>query len=615
MDRNRRAGRAPIATPARVTAVCALATLFLVTTSGCRHRPPSTSADEPPPPLAAEGVLGERALVVHADPASESLARSLARHLSVLPLRIVEPGDVTDPEESEADMSSVEDWQARAWERRIPYILVVGSAPEDDGAGDGVERPGGPAVRLLPARDGGDLLSWRVDVGPSPGAAVVGLRGRIRDDFGLEEVRPDGHPTSWMVCPSEILEGLRISVLLSPRASSLASIREQLDTFPLDPALIELEGAAMLLAGEESEGKKRLRKAQAYHPHGGSELPRLARMAGRAGMDAQQRRLLGWAVEVWPTRLDLALTLAGVLDGGELESEAADVLLASAARVRPLEPDAIDLPEGGVERPPLRVRVGRRADLRYGLGWLLHRTERPTLALEAYSMARRLYEVVDEPENAATCANNSGVILIEMGRPLAAIPSLRKALSARVMAGEDLPAANTLYNLGAAYQELGRHDEALDALARAAAGYGSVGEFQDRYDTLLEMIVIRGEMASPEGVEVAFEEVIGEIGERDDSRALRARALDAVGVARARVDRFDESLAALEEALSVWIELGDRLHEGQTRYNMAIPHLGRGDLAGALAALEQARSIAIELGDTESVVEIDRQMEQVEQMR
>jgi hypothetical protein len=48
---------------------------------------------------------------------------------------------------------------------------------------------------------------------------------------------------------------------------------------------------------------------------------------------------------------------------------------------------------------------------------------------------------------------------------------------------------------------------------------------------------------------------------------------------------------------------------------MAIPLLGRGDLEGALAALAEARLIAVELGDAESVVAIDRQMEQIEQMR
>lgn len=618
MDRSRRPTRSRISLRVHLPAAIALVAALAGAGGGCRHRHPVPSAVEQPSPLAVEGIPGERALVVHANPESRALARALARHLSVLPLRIVEPSDLHNGQDEGHDLAP-STWQTRAWERRIPFVLVVDAAPLDQAAEGGEASPAGeepgPRVRLLPARGDDELLAWRVEEEPSPGAAVVRLRGRIRDDFGLPETRPDGHPTSWMVCPADTLEGLRIAVLLAPIPTTLEAIRAQLEQFPLDPALIELEGVALLSAGEEAEGLQRLRKAQAYHPLGGSELPRLARMAGRAGLDEQRQRLLGWAVEVWPGRLDLALTLAGVLDGEERHDEATAVLLDASSRVVPLDPDALQLPEAGVTRPPGLARVGRRADLRYSLGWLLHRTERPDVALEAYAMARRLYEAVDEPENAATCANNSGVILIEIGRPLAAIPALRRALSARQMAGQALPAANTLYNLGAAYQELGRHEEALDAMGRAADGYGEQGEFDDRYDTLLEMIVIRGEMASSEGVEEAYRESVSELDGREDSEGLRARALDAVGVARARVDRFDDSLAALDEALAVWIGLGDRLHEGQTRYNMAIPHLGRGDIAGALSALAEARAIAVELGDTESVVEIDRQLEQVEQMQ
>jgi hypothetical protein len=74
-------------------------------------------------------------------------------------------------------------------------------------------------------------------------------------------------------------------------------------------------------------------------------------------------------------------------------------------------------------------------------------------------------------------------------------------------------------------------------------------------------------------------------------------------------------MEALEQALQAWVERGDRLHEGQTRYNMTIPHLARGEIDLALQCLAQARVIAEELGDAESIVDIDVQMEQIDELR
>jgi tetratricopeptide (TPR) repeat protein len=588
----------------RWQALALVAALLLV--GGCGHRRVA-SRMVPPPPLAARGLEGQRALVVPADEGSAAFARSLARHLSVLPLRVLESVDLAaaGPDDLPADPLA---WQARAWSRRIPFVLLAQATV----AGQADDRA---SVQLLPAREGEPLLTWKATEGERDGRDVVELRGAIHADFGLEDQRPDGHPSRWMVCPPDELDSLRVAVLMEPGPSTVAAIQLRSQAYPLDPALIELEGIARRLSGEEEEGRLLLRRAQAFHPSGSSELPRLARLAARTGMLERQLTLLRWAVEIWPDRLDLSLALAAVLDEEGEPAVAAEVLLDASSRVDALDPDALDLPDDDLLTAPALARIARRADLRYSLGWLLHQTERRDAALGSYALSRRLYEAVAEPGNAGTCANNTGVLLIEVGRPLAAVPPLRQALSARMLDGISLEASNTLYNLGAAYQELGRFDESADALRRAADGYGQVGAAEDRFDTLLELVVVTAELGRPDDVETAFEHVAGEAAVGEGAAAAQARALDAVGVARARVDRFDESMAALNEALASWVTLGDRLHEGQTRYNMAIPLLGRGDLEGALAALAEARLIAVELGDAESVVAIDRQMEQIEQMR
>ena len=592
----------------RPVALGILLSLFVV--SGCRHhRPPPVPAL--PGPLELDEVRGVRALVVPADEGAVPFARSVARHLSVLPMRVLGPVDVGEAIRDDVDPDP-RTWQDRAWERRIPLVLVADPGGEGPG-GEGADDPA--SVALLPADGGDELLRWEArDVG-SRAAAVVELRGSIRADFGLDDQRPDGHPTSWMLCSPDDLHQLRLAALLEPGPATLAAVAESAAEFPLDPALIELEAVVRRWCGEDERGLQLLRRAQAFHPLGRSELPLLARMAAEAGMEQRQLELLRWACELWPSRLDLALGLAAVLDESERSEEAADVLLAAAARITALDPEVLELPDDGVERAVALAVVGERADVRYGLGWLLHLTDHPDEALAAYALSRQLYDAVRERDNAATCANNSGVILIEQGRPLAAIPPLRRALHDRSSGGVTLEASNTLYNLGAAYQEVGRLDDAEAALRRAADGFRDAGALDDQYDTLLEVVVLTGEQGSLDGVEQAYQDALTAAADQPDTEESRARALDAVGVARARVDRFDESLAALAQALDIWIARKDRLHEGQTRYNMAIPHLGRGDMADALAALAEARVIAEELGDTESLLEIDRQMEQIESLK
>ena len=538
---------------------------------------------------------GERVVVVPAEATDAALAAGVARHLSTLPVRVCRPEDFGD------DSAEPGSWCEWAWERRIPHVLVAGRDPE---AGDAI------VAELQPSSPGESTRRWSVAPG-DPG--VVELRAHLRTDLSVPAQRADGHPTTWMICPAAQLDRFRIALLVQPDGQTLASVVEARRTYPLDPALMEIEGVLRLAQGEGDEGRKLLLRAQVANPEGAAELAVLARMAGRAGLDELQIALWRTACELWPGRLDYAVALAELLEEEERIDEAAGVLLSASASLD-TEPD----PEAAADRPDRTTVLAHAAllgDLRYLLGWMLHRQGELDTAVATYASARLLYEAVGEAESVSACRNNMGVALVENNRAVAAIPHLRAALDGRVDDDPTEESANTLYNLGAAYQAVGRVTEADRSWRTAASHYRAVGALQDQFETLLDVVINRGEMGSAEDVELAMELALGAVEENEAYRECRAMALDAVGVARARVDRIDEAKAALDEALEIWIDLGDRLREGQTRYNMAIPYLAAGDVEAALSCLEEARAIALELGDTESVVAIDQQKSQIERMR
>ena len=592
-----------ISTEPRATCAVALfvfsAVALSLLTPGCRHVR-STRAAQLPPLLEAASVRGERLLVHPGDDESVALARDVARHLSTLPVRVC---TVEEHGGSPMPAGDVDAWRDWAWDRRIPYLLVSGRSPEE---------PRGVLVRLVPACAGDEVRQWVIE-SDTARAVPVELRARIRDDLGVGEERPDGHPTTWTTARPEELEALRTAVLVEPDGRTLERVHEALAKHPLDPALVELEGLVRWRQGEDTEGRRLLRRAQSFNPEGSSQLPVLARAAGRAGMTELELGLWALASEIWPGRLDYATAHAECLEAADRTDDAVGILLAASARV-----GAVDVSAAAerADRAVLLARAGLVADARYLLGWLLYLGGDLEDAVASYGDARQIYEALDESGSIAACRNNMGVSLVEMGRAAAAIPHLRAALLARGGREPTPEEANTLYNLGAAYEATGRLYDADEAWRLAAERYHAIGAKNDQFDTWLDIVLNQGEIGARDGVEEAWEQATTLAASTDGADdELRARSLDVVGVARARVDLFEESLEALREALEIWVATGDRLHEGQTRYNMAIPFLGRGDHEQALSTLAEARAIAAELNDTESVVAIDAQMEQIERMK
>ncbi len=583
----------------------ALLVTVVVLQVGCPKIRPPTDAVTRPPALEPLHIAGQRVLVVPGATAPPEMDE-IARHLSVLPWRITVP--------AEYGVEEAQDWETWADERRIPFLLVLSRPADESLPADAADGHVILEAALVSSARGETLHAWTV--GPClPAALPVELRLVLHAEMGLGENRPDGHPTSWITCGVETLERLRVATVVEPGEATRELVRQHGRGCPLDTALVELDGVLTLHLGQEPEGRRFLKRVQAMTPQGPSQLPVLARMAGRSGMEERSLWLAELAAEQWPGRLDMALTLAGLYDELEDFAGAEDVLLGAAAGLDHGEPPS---PEELIARPDrdaLEAQLALTADLRYSLGWAFQRQGKGQAAIASYSEGRDLFELIDEPFSTAACENNLGVAMIEANRPVAAIAPLRRALEIRGQTEATLEEATTTYNLAAAYEALGRGREAAATMQTAASRYAEAGAADAQFDTLMEVIQLHGENESNEDVERVFQRVLLLVEGHEEERRLRARALDSVGVARGRVGRFDESLEALEEALGIWAEIGDRLHEGQSRYNMAIPYLGMHDMEKALDMLEMARTIAEELEDLESVHDIDQQIQQIEKLR
>jgi tetratricopeptide (TPR) repeat protein len=70
-----------------------------------------------------------------------------------------------------------------------------------------------------------------------------------------------------------------------------------------------------------------------------------------------------------------------------------------------------------------------------------------------------------------------------------------------------------------------------------------------------------------------------------------------LGVVYRRQDKWDEAVAALEEAKATFAKLGDRNHEAQTLGNLGGLYADRGERDKAKACLREAADAFAELGD------------------
>jgi tetratricopeptide (TPR) repeat protein/DNA-binding CsgD family transcriptional regulator len=250
-------------------------------------------------------------------------------------------------------------------------------------------------------------------------------------------------------------------------------------------------------------------------------------------------------------------------------------------------------------------------------------TRARSLAEEAVTIARDC----NEPSAEASALRTLAGCLETLSEYEAAMELARRAEAMYRAIGDEIGVANALISVGIIARDLSDHRGALDAFARAleifaahddeprmAAAYnnlgtihqdiGSYAEALDAYLAALRIHEKRGEELSAAIVTSNLAIIYYYLNDIDASYSYStAIALGNIsGIYRIRGD-FDAARAALEEAMSIFLSLGERRYVATTEVKLGSLHDARGDAPSALAHLERAAALAEEVGDMDTLAD------------
>jgi len=566
-------------------------------------------------------LVGQSVLVVGEMDGSEgldfgsasALEAEVIRSLALVPLRLW-------PSQSEPALlallegpgeSRLQRARAAAETRRLPWLLVRGA----------------DHARLETTR-GGDIL-WRTDLqgvsdphGQLARRLVAAMQGLPSADVALPGLLD---PAEVRLAPKERIDALRKVAASGNWASYHQALAEAAATWPADPAVrthVALLAELERILTEDSASSAALsmdglRVARGLNPGGESELLAVALAAegeGNRTVALLVRRLLA---ELHPERLDYLPELADALaEHGESEA-ALQVCRVGLSR---LDRDHVLGLEPGTA-PDTMPTALPFADLAFSMGWHLAQKGAWDLAALNYEDATVVYERMGRQRELSDALNNTGVALVELGRPLVAAIALRRAVTVRENLGASLRLGNSRYNLGRALADGGRLREGRESYLAAAADYEAGGEPLDALEThveLLDLVVRLGSRRALEHDAAALlqrlESWSGDESDDERVREMTATVWYELGQGRLSFEQHQRAIEAFTEAEERWQAMGRRLEEGQTLYSMALPHLALLQFAEAHRALVAALTIAVELVDSTSILAIRSQLVQVEDL-
>ncbi|HCP46270.1 MAG TPA: hypothetical protein DIU15_09520 [Deltaproteobacteria bacterium] len=495
--------------------------------------------------------------------------------------------------------------------RRLPWLLVRG--PDH--------------ARIETTRGGEILWTTQLQDVPDPNGQlarrlVAALRGLRSSDASLPGLLD---PSEVRLAPLERIDALRQMAA----EGSWGPYREQLQraeaTWPADPAI--RTHVALLAHLERSLNQTSalsaplvadsLGVARGMNPDGESELLAVALAAESADnrtVALFARRLL---TELYPERLDYRPELADALaeDGNaEAALQVCRVGLAGVERAQVLQLAPGSTPESLPVALPF-------ADLAFSMGWHLAQKGAWELAALNYEDATIVYERMARQRELSDALNNTGVALVELGRPLLAAVALRSAVSIRTTLGASDRTGNSRYNLGRALTDAGRLREGRESYLAAAEDYAAAGAPLDALETHVELLDLAVRLGNRQALERDAEGLMerlsawqGEGADGERAREMVANVWYQLGHGRLSFEQHQEAIDAFVEAREQWRAMGRRLEEGQALYSLALPHLALMQFGDAHRVLVDALLIAVELADSTSILAIRSQLSQVEDL-
>tara|TARA_Y100001968_G_scaffold330994_1_gene384306 strand:+ start:751 stop:2496 length:1746 start_codon:yes stop_codon:yes gene_type:complete len=513
---------------------------------------------------------------------AEADSTRLRRALSLLPVRSW-PAEVDDAlagviQRGAAPSSALREL---AEQRRLPWLLVRSES----------------GLRLETTRSAEILWQLKLE-GKAALKRVVGRLMRAIEGTAPSREAGPVRVSQTRLAPPEVLASLRLEAVEGSGPDHLKQAQSAVQRWPADPAVRVHE---VLASSPGSPELAALKLAHALNPLGESELLALALLAEQRARDSRALRWRGLLSALYPKRIDYLPALADQL-AAHGDRDAAVALLRSGGAL--VDSGLRKLPSGTA--PHQRPEALPAADLRFYLAWFLAAGGGWELAAHNYLEAEQLYERLGRPVERGDALNNAGVAMVEVGRPLAAMSSLRRAVALREAHRGPERVATSRYNLARAAADAGRHAQALEAYAEAASDYDRAGRLEEGSETLIERLELLARQGKIGPLERAAEGLFQRLG--SEPSELLANLWTELGRGRHLLGAHEAALIAHQRALALWKGLGSRLEEGQSLYLAALPQVALMRLDEAHHSLIAALRIAVELGDSSSMVAIRDQL-------
>jgi tetratricopeptide (TPR) repeat protein len=242
-----------------------------------------------------------------------------------------------------------------------------------------------------------------------------------------------------------------------------------------------------------------------------------------------------------------------------------------------------------LEHAGLKREYGR---LQNNIGNINQRLGRLEEAEAAFERARRTLAEVRDPQGLAEAHVSTGQTYGLQDRFTEAIEHLKTGLELFTVLERPRAVAGTNTLLAALYQRQGRLAQALERLSRARQMFADLGLEVDAAQSQLEEVRVRNELNLIEETEQMASAIVPVFEQRGMIHDL-AEALTELGTARAKLGRFDQARATLEDARQTWLSYGNESQAALVEVSIVALELGNDDPNVLAQTLERAdRAVA-----------------------
>jgi CHAT domain-containing protein/Tfp pilus assembly protein PilF len=391
---------------------------------------------------------------------------------------------------------------------------------------------------------------------------------RLQDDWGEDALRRG---------LARLREALALWRSAADRTGEVDALLQIADA---GNSLGDFEGA-LTAAGEALE----LARAAGYREGGALGLQILAEVRVRRNLPddrAAARALFDQALALWkvlrnPVGQARALYVTGFTYGPSREA------LPFLEQALALQEEAGD----GDARAGTLVAIGH---VSYRLGDIGD-------ALARYEQALALSRSTGDPRTRAFVLTSLGQVYSLRGELAAALACFAEALRINQRLGERYNEVYSLNALGSIYADLGDLDQTLDYYARALALGRELKSGGLVPHALTNLGWVHQALGDPGQALKEYAEALALDPERKDGTGTTALALHNAGIAYLKLDRPQEGLSYLDQALALRQQSGDRADQAKSFLQIGLAHQRLGERERAAANLRRALDLAEQVGN------------------